>query len=161
MPARTKPARSLGGRRESGAVLYVALIMLILLALIGIAGMRVATMQERMSSNYLAANMAFQEAESRVREREAEITSGGTFDFENCDVPYDPVAWANNVGDDTVYQVRTRNISICAQKCTAAVGADLSESSCNLYRTTAFSRDRASVDESSSLSAVDTIFIRP
>lgn len=161
MHVRIRPIRSVNGRSESGAVLYIALIMLILLALIGIAGMRVATMQERMSANYLAANMAFQEAESRVREREAEISSGGAYDFENCGVPYDPVAWANNVSDGTVFLVRTRNVSVCAQQCTAAVGADLSESSCNMFRTTAFSRDRASVDESSSLSAVDTIFIRP
>ena len=38
--------------RQHGAVLYVALIMLILLALIGVVGMQVAGMQERMSSDY-------------------------------------------------------------------------------------------------------------
>ncbi|MCM5640131.1 PilX N-terminal domain-containing pilus assembly protein, partial [Xanthomonas hortorum] len=37
---------------QSGAVLYVALIMLILLALLGIAGMQVTGLQERMAFNY-------------------------------------------------------------------------------------------------------------
>ena len=37
--------------RQSGAALYVALIMLILLALIGIVAMQVAGLQERMSAN--------------------------------------------------------------------------------------------------------------
>ena len=38
--------------RQSGAVLYVALVMLVLLALIGIVAMQVAGLQERMSANY-------------------------------------------------------------------------------------------------------------
>ncbi|HBK46824.1 MAG TPA: fimbrial protein [Xanthomonadaceae bacterium] len=151
----------IGGHGENGAVLYIALIMLILLALIGVVGMQVATMQERMAANYLAANMAFQQAESGVRSRESEITAGGAFDFEDCTTPYDPIEWANGVDDSTVSVVRTRNVSICMQQCSAAAGSDLSESSCNMYRTTAFSRDRSSIEESSSLSAVDTIFIRP
>ncbi|PPT74716.1 fimbrial protein [Xanthomonas arboricola pv. populi] len=146
---------------QRGAVLYVALIMLILLALIGIVGMQVATMQERMSSNYMAANAAFQQAELRVREREATINSGLEYDYENCQIPYDPAAWAQGVGDDVVSVVRTRNISICTQQCSAGSGVDQSESGCNMFRTTVFSRDRDSVEASSSLSAVDTIFVRP
>ena len=66
---RFSPASS---RSQRGAVLYVALIILILLTLIGIVGMQVATMQERMSSNYLAANQAFQRAEGGVRPRALE-----------------------------------------------------------------------------------------
>ncbi|WP_372381846.1 PilX N-terminal domain-containing pilus assembly protein [Xanthomonas sp. NCPPB 1068] len=146
---------------QRGAVLYVALIMLILLALIGVVGMQVATMQERMSANYLAANAAFQQAERRVREREATINSGTEYTYENCQVPYDPAAWAQAVGDDVVFVARTRNISICTQQCSAGSGVDQSESGCNMFRTTVFSRDRDSVDASSSLSAVDTIFVRP
>lgn len=150
-----------GGRSQRGAVLYIALIMLLLLALIGVVGMRVATMQERMSANYLAANLAFQEAESAIRAREASINTGAEYDYEDCSVPYDPVEWANGIDDSVVSLVRTRNISVCMQQCSAATGADLAESACNMFRSTAFSRDRDSVDASSSLSAVDTIFIRP
>ena len=38
--------------RQRGAVLYVALIMLLLLAMIGVVGLQVTGLQERMSSNY-------------------------------------------------------------------------------------------------------------
>ena len=53
---RTHPARrrSLHSpRSQRGAVLYVVLIMLVLMALLGIAGMQVTSMQERMAANYL------------------------------------------------------------------------------------------------------------
>jgi type IV pilus assembly protein PilX len=56
-----------GRTQQRGAVLYVALIMLILLALLGVVGMQVAGMQERMAANYRAANMAFQASERAGR----------------------------------------------------------------------------------------------
>ena len=47
--------------------------MLVLLALIGIVALQVASLQERMSSNYQSTNLAFQNAEAGVRERELEL----------------------------------------------------------------------------------------
>jgi type IV pilus assembly protein PilX len=145
--------------QQRGAVLYVALIMLILLALIGIVGMQVATLQERMSANYVAANMAFQNTENNVRTQEVAITAGGFFENENCAVPFDPKGWASTV--TAASDVRTVNIGICTGECSAAGATDISDSLCNLYRTTAFSRDHDSVAASSSLAAIDTIFIKP
>ena len=146
---------------QRGAVLYVALIMLVLLALIGIVGMQVATLQERMSANYVAANVAFQAAESQVRSREVEIVANVPFPNEVCTTPFDPRAWAQALVDGTQVQVvRTRNIGICTGEC-SAMGGDTSESLCNLYRTTGFSRDQDTVAASSSLAAIDTIFIKP
>jgi len=144
---------------QRGAVLYVAMIMLILLALIGIVGMQVATLQERMSSNYVAANVAFQNTESAVRTREVDITEGAFYPNDDCAVPFNPMNWAEAVTG--VEEVRTVRIGICTGECSAATGADESESLCNLYRTTGFSRDQDSVGESSALAAIDTIFIKP
>ena len=159
---RTSQAARLGARQQQGAVLYVALIMLMLLALIGVVGMQVASMQERMSANYLAANQAFQQAEARVRGREAEITAGGEYDYEECNIPFEPVEWANQVSNDAGSDVRTRNVSICNRQCSAGAGVDVSEQPCNMFRTTAFSRNLPDdAAASSSLAAVDTIFIRP
>ena len=145
--------------KQRGAVLYVALIMLILLALIGIVGMQVATLQERMSSNYMAANVAFQNTEEDVRTREIAITSGDFFENEDCATPFNPKVWAESItaADD----IRTVNIGVCMGECSAAVGGDSAESLCNLYRTTGFSRDQDTVADSSSLAAIDTIFIKP
>lgn len=162
MNKRKFQAARLGGGHQHGAVLYVALIMLILLALIGVVGMQVASMQERMSANYLASNQAFQQAELQVREREADITSGTEYDYEECNVPFEPVEWANEVGTDVGSEVRTRNVSICNRQCSAGAGVDISEQPCNMFRTTAFSRNLPDdAAASSSLAAVDTIFIRP
>lgn len=55
---------------QRGAVLYIAMIMLILLALIGIVGMQVAGIQERMAASYRAVNLAFQHTEQFLRTTE-------------------------------------------------------------------------------------------
>ena len=62
---RTRPFAA--PRAQRGAVLYVALIMLILLALLGITAMQVTGLQERMTGSYRSTNMAFQNAEGDSR----------------------------------------------------------------------------------------------
>jgi type IV pilus assembly protein PilX len=155
---RFSPASSCSQR---GAVLYVALIILILLTLIGIVGMQVATMQERMSSNYLAANQAFQRAEGGVRDAEVSIAANTAYDYEDCATPFSAEAWAKNADDAQVNDVRVRNISRCTGQCSAAAGADESESLCNWYRITAYSRDQKEAEDSSAFAAVDSIYIKP
>ena len=64
---------------QDGAVLYVALVFLVIMSLLGVAGMQVATLQERMASNYRASNIAFQRAEGLASQVEAQITTAGRF----------------------------------------------------------------------------------
>jgi type IV pilus assembly protein PilX len=59
--------------RQRGAALFVGLMLLILLALIGIAGMQTSTLQERMAGNYRTQVLAFQNAETELRRAEREI----------------------------------------------------------------------------------------
>lgn len=54
-------------RGERGATLIVSLIVLLVLTLIGVAGMNTSVMQERMAVNSQNSNRAFQAAESTVR----------------------------------------------------------------------------------------------
>ncbi|NWO08515.1 MAG: hypothetical protein HLX50_23250, partial [Alteromonadaceae bacterium] len=56
---------------ESGSVLIVSLIMLLLLSLIGVAGMQNTTLQNRMTGNLQDRELAFQAAEAAIREAEA------------------------------------------------------------------------------------------
>ncbi len=149
-------------RLQQGAVLYVALIMLILLALIGVVGMQVATLQERMSANFLAANMAFQRAEQVARQAETLVMGGGATQFEDCSAGFQPQAWIDGRGAGVAQDSRVVNISVCTGKCSSGFGAELSDDTCkDQYRITSFARDRANAAESSSLAAIDTIFIRP
>lgn len=149
-------------RQQQGAALYVALIMLVLLALIGVVGMQVATLQERMAANYLAANMAFQRAEQIARQAENLVVGGGATTFEDCSVGFEPQAWVDARGAGVAQDSRVVNISVCTGKCSSGFGLELSDDTCkDQYRITAFARDRANAAESSSLAAIDTIFIRP
>jgi len=61
---------SLAGQ-ERGIVLVVALVMLVLITIIGMTSIRTLTLEERMASNTYDRNLAFQAAETALREGEA------------------------------------------------------------------------------------------
>ena len=71
---------------QSGVVLVVSLIMLLLLTLIGVTGMQVAGLEEKMAGNNKDKNIAFQAAETALRGGEGQIdtiVALGTFDGDN------------------------------------------------------------------------------
>ncbi|MDO9612492.1 MAG: PilX N-terminal domain-containing pilus assembly protein [Serpentinimonas sp.] len=57
--------------RERGVVLLVALVMLLLVTVLGLASVRMLTLEERMAANSFDRNLAFQAAETALREGEA------------------------------------------------------------------------------------------
>ncbi|MBB4866607.1 type IV pilus assembly protein PilX [Pseudomonas nitritireducens] len=57
-------------RAEGGAILLVTLVMLLLLTLIGLAGMRLASLEERIAGNLRDRQLAFQAAETALRQGE-------------------------------------------------------------------------------------------
>ncbi len=66
----TLPAFSSSIHHQSGAVLIISLIMLLLLTLIGVTASQVTTLEEKMAGNMRDKNLAFQAAESVLREAE-------------------------------------------------------------------------------------------
>ncbi|HIG65420.1 MAG TPA: pilus assembly protein PilX [Methyloprofundus sp.] len=60
-------------KRQQGVVLAISLIMLLLLTLIGITGMQVTGLEEKMAGNYRDQSLAFQSAESALRAGEKRI----------------------------------------------------------------------------------------
>ncbi len=56
---------------ERGVVLLVALVMLLLVTVLGLTSARMLTMEERMAANSFDRNLAFQAAETALREGEA------------------------------------------------------------------------------------------
>ncbi len=157
-------------RRQQGAVLYIALIMLVLLALLGIIGMQVASMQERMSSNYLAVNLAFQNAEGAARNTECVLedivnrttTAGCNAALvgavsQICDDSYDAGTWVAGLGLASLRAVNARLIGRCISGNTSLdMGAPVSEDPNPIYQVTSFMTDRAT--NPSAASAIDTIF---
>lgn len=66
------PAR----RAQRGGVLFIALALLIVVSVLGLAAARVTALQERMAGVYLADNRAFMAAEDRLRDEERTILVG-------------------------------------------------------------------------------------
>ncbi len=55
-------------QRQKGAVLVVSLMILLVLTLIGVTAMTTSTLEERMAGNLKDVNLAFQAAESTLRD---------------------------------------------------------------------------------------------
>jgi type IV pilus assembly protein PilX len=63
------------GVRQTGAALITGLITLLVLTIIGVAGMQAASMEERMAANARRRDLAFQAAESGLRDGESWLFS--------------------------------------------------------------------------------------
>ncbi|SEK68836.1 type IV pilus assembly protein PilX [Pseudoxanthomonas sp. GM95] len=147
--------------RQRGAVLYVALVMLILLAMIGIAGMQVTSLQEKMSGNYRNTNLAFQNAEARARNVETliqvAVNAGNAYvsNQEVCSPSFDPATWADGIATDTASY--TRRLDRCFPASSLKIGEKLSEDTGNIYEITSLDIDDAANPGASAV--IDTVFI--
>jgi len=155
--------------RQRGAVLYVALIFLILLSLLGIVGMQVASMQERMASNYRAVNIAFQRSEGLARDVELQVNTDNRFvprpgerdEERRCDDP-SPVrgsSWASarSMDDDPDTAIVATRLNECTPGFSIAQGTQPVNEKPMVWQISAFSTD-APVDPTSD-SAVETVFM--
>jgi type IV pilus assembly protein PilX len=71
-------------KRQSGAVLVVSLIMLLVMTLIGVTAMRSTTMEEKMAGNSRDHAVAFQAAESALRQGEETDADISAFNFDGA-----------------------------------------------------------------------------
>ncbi len=67
--------RNLNPEKQKGAVLIVALVILLVLTVLGVAIMESSVVEERMAGNVLDRNITFQAAEAALRAGEAEVGS--------------------------------------------------------------------------------------
>src|SRR5690606_16329877 len=82
--------------KQSGFALIVGLVVLVLLTLIMLTALKLASLEERMAGNLRNQNIAFQAAESALREAENLISSSATAvdldgDGSNEANPFNPV----------------------------------------------------------------------
>jgi type IV pilus assembly protein PilX len=148
-------------RQQSGAVLYVALIMLVLLALIGVVALQIASLQERMSSNYQSTNIAFQNAEAGVRERELllddqllqGINPTTNIPSRDCTTAFDPQTW-----ESIAPHVRRMD------ECFSSGGVDMTslpeeERTDQIYQITSYERDRPAAENPTAEAVINTVYI--
>jgi type IV pilus assembly protein PilX len=72
----TRPGMSRYSNRQSGVALIIGLVMLLLLTIIMLSAVQVSSLEEKMAGNLRNYNIAFQSAESALREAEEFIDSG-------------------------------------------------------------------------------------
>lgn len=65
--------RSPNGTKQQGAVLITSLVLLLVLSMLGVGGINLALLQERMAGNTELAYQAFQAAEAALRDAEQDI----------------------------------------------------------------------------------------
>jgi type IV pilus assembly protein PilX len=90
--------------RQSGAILIVSLIILLLMTLIGITSLRTTTLEERMAGNMRDHMLAFEAAEAGLESAQqfidSSVVSLGAFDSDGSDGLY----------DDTIPSDKTKSI---------------------------------------------------
>lgn len=151
-------------RQQCGAVLFVALIMLLLLTLIGVTGMQVSTMQERMASGYRAGNLAFQNTEQQLTQTESTLrnqvnnAAPVAATIANCAVAFEGRAWALTALDGGATQgANVRRIDQCFGGSSRKMPQRTNENTNQFYQITAYSVDRPA--NPASRAAVDSVFI--
>lgn len=78
------PGRSRARQRQRGVALIVALILLIVVTLIGLASIRGTTMQEKMAGNLNDRNVGLQNAEAALRVAQSQISAHAATIWHNC-----------------------------------------------------------------------------
>lgn len=85
-------------RRETGSVLVVGIVILMVLTLMAVVAMRVTTLEERMAGGLRDRDLAFQAAEAALREGEGILTLASLPSFDDTDGYFQPdrTLWDRN-----------------------------------------------------------------
>lgn len=95
MKANPMPSRTLR-KSQTGVVLVVSLMLLLVLTLLGLAATRSTTLEERMTANQRDRNVAFQAAEAALRDGESALQGASPGDFTNSKGYYDQATWTGS-----------------------------------------------------------------
>jgi len=169
-------------RNQRGAVLFIALILLVVLSLIGIASMQVTTLQERMAGNYYTQAKAFEYSEWMVRFQEDAIQTtvdgGGTYvaNDRSCPSTYAGTgsvdAWAaaktattvggSNAGNMITGSWFTREIDQCTGQSPLNLGGSFSGNTAVMFQVLGVDNDvppSGLNTDATSMAVVATVYI--
>lgn len=154
-------------RNNRGAVLFVALIMLILLTLMAVAGMQVTLLQERMSGNFRAQQQAFELSEGRMAEGRDKV-SNVLWAYDNISdipialtssnkMPWD--GWVNTFPPSTHFEQAVRACGgACPERRGSAIGDDPNKKP-RFYVITGQEKDPASSADQAAWATVQSMYV--
>ena len=154
-------------QRNHGAVLFVALIMLLLLTLLGLTAMQVTLLQERMSGNFRAQQVAFERAEGKMAEGRDQVSDPlYAYDFISP-APIGLSASNGNPWDSwlTTYPPTTefsKSVRACGGACPEQRGsivADDPNKKPRFYVISGQEKDPVSDDDTAAWATVQTIYV--
>ena len=152
---------------QRGAALYVAMIMLLLLTLIGVAAMQVASLQQRMATNFNDFSLAFQRAEGVLRQGEFELQRSfdtGALRAETYCLG-DATNWANTIEPAAVPAAEVRKIygGACpgASPINPAAEGGVPAPGELDYQLIAAAADRAPTASPTSVVVIETVYVVP
>lgn len=162
---RSHPTPKAGRSRQGGAALYVSMIMLLLLTLIGVAAMQVASLQQRMATNYNDFALAFQRAEGVLRQSEFELQRSFDTRVARAEVYClgDASSWANTVEPTAIPAAQVRKV--IGGSCIGSRAIDPTEEGGVPapgefdYQIIAAAADRAA--DASSVVVIETVYVVP
>jgi len=150
-------------RRQQGAALFVGLILLILLALIGLAAMQSTLLQERMAGNFRLVNLAFQNAEENVRVAEGRIQADANANLAHAPDAVDCAAidygtWIPAQAVNAVPRSRTQKVDQCIATWTGGeFGQPRNVKVDDMYRVSSFAPD--ATGSNAATAVVETVYV--
>ena len=151
--------------RQQGAVLFVALMLLIILTLLGLATAQVVSLQERMSSIYRADAMALQNAESILAQVERNMTEVAAASNVLCDNLYQgglqPANWkSGNLASGTHVENIGRGASFISSigSLEAGMASEMADKNCLMLQISAHAYDTPTPTSSTSHRVVQSLF---
>lgn len=131
-------------QHQRGVALVVALILLVVMTLVGLAGMRTVTLEEKMTASTFDRSLAFQAAESALREAEALVEAATAHPVAGAVLPSTCTTgpcWELNTGWNDAAALVNGSISVPPEYVLEYLGTtgpcDTASDECHLYRITA------------------------
>ncbi|HOX72174.1 MAG: PilX N-terminal domain-containing pilus assembly protein [Dokdonella sp.] len=154
-------------QRNQGAILFVALIMLLLLTLLGVTAMQVTLLQERMSGNYRAQQVAFERAEGRMAEGR-DLVTDPLYAYDNISpvpvglsgtdgLPWD--SWLTTFPPSREFEQSVRACGGACPEQRGSIVADDPNKKPRFYVISGQEKDPGSPEDSAAWATVQTIYV--
>lgn len=99
-------------RQQSGVVLFMSLVMLLIITILGLSSVQTTTLQERMARNARDTNLAFQATEAAIKDAETLVETFSSLTDFGSDPRVNPAQCYNSPSDDAgFYYERGYNCS--------------------------------------------------